>query len=66
MKPMKPKHMKPQHMTPQQAINNFRLLTELSPRNTYEQYQAAVQEIANTMMRAGIKDGKRIAFAQTP
>ncbi len=58
--------MKTKPMTAQQAINNFRLLTELSPRNTYEQYRAAVHGIAAIVMKAGIKQGKKIIYAQTP
>jgi len=31
-------------MTPQQAVNNFKMFLELSPRNSYEEYRAAVRE----------------------
>lgn len=41
-------------LTPQQALANFRLLTELSPRNTYAQYRAAVHEIAAIVHDLGI------------
>lgn len=43
-------------MTPEQAINNFKLLLELSPRNTYQGYRQAVREIAQTCVSLGIAD----------
>lgn len=42
-------------ITPEQALNNFRLLLELSPDNTYQEYRSAVQEIASCMIERGIK-----------
>lgn len=42
-------------MKPQQAINNFRLFLELSPRNTYDEYRAAVRELAETCITLGIE-----------
>lgn len=42
-------------MTPQQAMNNFKLFTELSDRNTYEQYRGAVRELAELCLRLGIE-----------
>ena len=41
-------------MTPQQAINNFKLFLELSPRNSYDQYRAAVAELAGICVQLGI------------
>lgn len=41
-------------LTPQQALNNFRLFIELSPRNSYADYRAAVCEIARTCIELGI------------
>lgn len=46
--------MKPKPIAPQQALNNFKLFLELSPRNSYEDYRAAVCEIAQTVLDAGI------------
>lgn len=46
-------------MTPQQAVNNFKLFTELSPRNTYEQYRAAVLELATLCASMGIAGDDR-------
>jgi len=43
-------------MTPEQAMNNFRLFLELSPRNTYEQYRAGVRELAAICISLGIQD----------
>lgn len=42
-------------MTPQQAVNNFKLFLELSPRNSYEEYYAAVRELAETCLELGIE-----------
>lgn len=42
-------------LTPQQAINNFKLFTELSDRNSYEEYRAAVNELAETVLELGIQ-----------
>lgn len=42
-------------LTPQQAVNNFRLFLELSPRNSYEDYRAAVRELAEICIDHGIK-----------
>ena len=42
-------------MTPEQAINNFKLLLELSPRNSYDEYRFAVREIAETCIKVGIR-----------
>lgn len=41
-------------LTPQQALNNFRLFLELSPRNFHADYRAAVCEIARTCIELGI------------
>lgn len=41
-------------MTPQQAVNNFKLFLELSPRNSYEDYRAAVRELAEVCLAYGI------------
>ena len=46
-------------MTPQQAVNNFKLFLELSPRNTYEQYRAAVRELAEICLELGIEGDDR-------
>ena len=46
--------MPKQPLTPQQALNNFGLLLELSERNRYEDYRAAVHEIANAVLERGI------------
>lgn len=43
-------------MTPEQAMNNFKLFLELSPRNSYKDYRAAVREIAETCIALGIHD----------
>jgi hypothetical protein len=42
-------------LTPQQAMNNFKLFLELSPRNSYAEYRAAVREIAETCLATGIQ-----------
>lgn len=42
-------------LTPAQALNNFRLLTELSNRNTYAEYRGAVNEIAEICLEKGIE-----------
>ena len=42
-------------MTPQQAMHNFKLFLELSPRNSYEQYRAAVRELAEICIQLGIE-----------
>lgn len=42
-------------LTPQQAVNNFKLFLELSDRNSYEEYRAAVHEIAETCLAHGIE-----------
>lgn len=44
-----------QPLTPQQALNNFKLFLELSPRNSYKEYRAAVQELATTCLNLGIE-----------
>jgi hypothetical protein len=49
----------PQPLTPQQALDHFRLLLELSARNSYEDYRAAVCEIANTVLERGIAGDAR-------
>lgn len=41
-------------LTPQQALANFTLLTELSERNSYEDYRSAVNEIVDTVHEHGI------------
>lgn len=41
-------------ITPAQALNNFRLLRELSGRNSYADYRASVNEIADAVLSAGI------------
>lgn len=47
--------LEPVGLTPEQAIANFKLLLELSDRNSYEQYRAAVREIAEICINLGIK-----------
>lgn len=58
--PAKNKQVKNAPLTPQQAVNNFKLLLELSPRNTYAEFRAAVREIAETCIGLGV------AEAETP
>lgn len=41
-------------ITPEQALNNFRLLTELSARNSYAAFRAAVNEICEEVLSRGI------------
>jgi hypothetical protein len=41
-------------ITAAQAINNFKLLLELSSKNSYQQYRAAVQQIAAEVIERGI------------
>lgn len=41
-------------ITPKQALANFRLLLELSPRNSYTAYREAVQEITRAVLERGI------------
>lgn len=48
-----PRKLKP--VTPQQALNNFKLLIELSDRNSYAAYRASVQEIARAVLARGIE-----------
>lgn len=43
-------------LNPAQALNNFRLLTELSDRNTYAEYRGAVNDIAEIVIESGIRD----------
>lgn len=50
---MKPKTLP---LTPAQALNNFRLLLELSPKNSYADYRATVKEIALIVLEHGILD----------
>lgn len=43
-------------ITPTQALNNFRLLTELSNKNTYAVYRGSVNEICEEVLSRGITD----------
>jgi hypothetical protein len=43
-------------LTPQQALENFRLFTEIHPtRNSPEAYAASVREIADVVLQQGIQ-----------
>lgn len=43
-------------ITPAQALNNFRLLTELSNKNTHAVYRGSVNEICQEVLSRGIAD----------